>query len=251
MRTNFFTFSKFFSGRIWNTIITIITLLAFVAIFIKDSNYAFLSLIFFAVFLLIILGRIYYVTEKFLHQKNPQGVEKLYTSVKYFTRDGIMIEYEIKKIIQCKQIIMDKHEHEYFWTGSKPPIISSESMRYEKTVEGENGFKKAVFKYKEPLLFNAGFVAHIKMELDDSDKTSNTHIGQAVKEKLQLISFNVQLLYKKGNVPDAKLSRRLINTPNHPYETIKAVPFQNKTLSYEYDLYNPEVGYIYKIEWVR
>lgn len=232
-------------------ILGLITVIGFIFTFIGSPFHATIALIACILFLLIVLFRIFWVTEKYLQIKTRTGFEKLSTSVKYHTRDGKFINYELKKYLQCKRTIASTHEHIYHWTGSKSPGIESETMILQQVQDADNGYKKAVFKLKEPLIYGSVFVAHIKMQLDDSDKKSEPQLEQMVLERMQLISFKVQLLYKRGNVGDAQLMRRPNNQTNLPYEFLEAIPFDKKMFSYEYNLFSPEVGYTYRLSWVR
>lgn len=205
----------------------------------------------FCVFLLVILARIFWVTDRFLSKKAPDGIDKITTSVKYFTLDGLIITYEIEKFLQCKQLVLNEHEHSFHWTGTNTPIITSDTMLFDKIVDGNNGFKKAVFKIKNPIPYNGAFMAHIRMQIDDSNKQSQPHISVSVNEPTQMINFTVQILYKRRNITDARLMRKRIDTPTLPYVLIKSIPFDAKTGCYQNSVYEPEVGYSYKIEWTR
>lgn len=242
---------QFIFGNTFIAIVNVVSLIGFALLFITNEKQGIIALIAFVVFLLILLFRVFWVTDQFLKNKSPNGYEKLSTSAKYLS-DGNLIQYELKKFIQCKQILMGKHEHNFYWTGSRDPKISSETMEYEKTVEAEDGYKKAIFKFKTPLIYNGVFVAHIKMEIDDSDKRSSPHLEHYIKDRTQLVSFKVQLPYKKKRViPDAKLSRRPINSVNTPYEHLNAIKFDRNTFTYEHNLFEPEVGYSYRLDWER
>ncbi len=242
---------QFFFGTTFIAIINVMSIIGFVVLFVTTEEQAIIALVAFILFLIALFIRAYWVTDQFLKNKSPNGYEKLSTSAKY-TCDGNTVFFELKKFIQCKQVIMNTHEHSFYWTGSKDPRISSETMEYVQTIPTENQYRKAIFKFKEPLVYNGVFVAHIKMEMDDSDKRSSPHMEQYVRERTQLISFKVQLPYKnKRVIPAAKLSRRPINSVNSPYEFLSSISFDKNTKTYEHNIFEPEVGYSYRLEWIR
>jgi hypothetical protein len=241
----------FFFGTTFLAIVNVMSIVGFIVLFVTNKTQAIVALVMFVVFLIIILLRVFWVTDQFLKNKSRIGYDKLSTSAKYHTRDGRMITYEVVKFIQCKQILTQRHEHIFYWSGSTLPTITSDTMTFEKVVDDDDGFKKAIFRFKTPLVYNGVFIAHIRMQLDDTDRRSSTHIEQYIKDPMQLVSFNVQLLYKRGNVPDARLLRRPIGATSIPHEPIDAVPFDKKTFSYLRDVYDPEVGYTYRLEWTR
>ena len=242
---------KFFFGTTFLALVNVASIIGLVALFVSNKEQTIVALLAFVGFLIILLLRFFWVTEQFLRNKSAKGFDKLSTSVKYYTTDGKIIIYELKKFIQCKKILMDTHEHVFYWSGTKVPIITSETMEFEKIGDAPNGFKNAIFKYKTPLTYNNVFVAHIRMEIDDTDKLSSTYVEQFVREPMQLISFKVQLLYKKGNsIADARLVRKVIDS-HTPFEHVKSIPFDKKISSYEHNLFDPFVGYTYRLEWNR
>lgn len=223
----------------------------FFYVFLAARDQAIIALLVFIVFLLLIFVRIFYVSRSFLAQRTEDGYDRLATMAKFHCSDGKMVLYDLHKFIQCKQIMMAKHEHEFRWTGSSDPKISSDTMNYEGPQPGEKGFTRAIFRFKKPLLYNDVFVVHIRMEIDDTDKKSKPYLQHWVHDPVQMITFRVELPYKTGRVQDARLLFREIGKEHEEYKFIRGVPFDKKTSSYEYAVYNPQVNHCYMIEWVK
>lgn len=241
-----------FAGGYFNFFAGICSIVSLFLIFAKDKNQLILSLIVFIVFLVICFLRLIWFTSQFLMSKSENGYYKLATIVKYTTSDGKHITHDLQKYIQCKQMIMMEHDHEFYWTGSQEPVIESETMKFEEIRKGDDHYKKAILKFITPLVYNRFFLVHIRMILDDSNGSSKPYINMRVKENTQLITFRVELLHKKRKVPDATLSRSKISANGSDIsEFIEMVPFNSKTFSYDCNKYNPEVGYSYKLEWEK
>ena len=240
-------------GNYFNIIAGLASIIGLFIVFLPGKNQVIIALSAFIVFLLIILLRIFWLTEQFLKNKSENGYDKLATIVRYRSEDGRFITNEIQKYIQCKMLIMDKHIHEYYWSGSGQPIVESDTMNFDSIKDSEDGYKKAILKFKNPLVYNGFFIVHIRMKMDDADQISKPYINMRVKEKTQLITFKVELFYKHGNhVQNARISKKKLATlAPAGDEYIDNIPFNTKTFSYEYNIYDPEVGYSYKIEWEK
>jgi hypothetical protein len=183
-------------GNYFNLIAGSASIVGLFIVFLPNKNQAIIALCAFITFLLIILLRIFWLTEQFLKNKSENGYDKLATIVRYNSEGGRFITYEIQKYIQCKMLIMDKHIHEFYWSGSRLPKVESETMNFDSIKEGEDGYKKAILKFKTPLVYNGFFMVHIRMKMDDTDQRSKPYISMRVKEKTQLITFKVELLNK-------------------------------------------------------
>ena len=228
----------------------------FICIIYFDEHKAIIALLAFIAFLIIILIRVFYFFSSYLEATEPNGYKNLATYSKYITTDGDVIIFELHKYIVCKQLIMSSHEHEYNWSGTKQPIITSEiagSIRNIPTDAGQ--WNKVIIELEKPLVYNDFAIVQLRMQLDDIDHASKTHILQRVERELQLIQFEAELKYKSqqtGLIPDARLSYRKVGMPvDVDFELITTVPFDRLTSSYKHIVYNPKVNYAYKLEWVR
>lgn len=183
------------------------------------------------------------------------GYETLSTFVRYSTSDGNNIQYEIFRHLQNKVLVRDHIEHKFQWTGTKPPRITSclQDISEIQPVDGTAQSKVKV-NFKKPILFNEVEVVHLRMELDDSDHSSNTYVGLLVHEPTKAITFKVELLHSKTkyNGAYAKVLKNDIdkNKGNPPTE-IASVKFDPVSKSFEYILPNPAPGHRYSLEWER
>jgi hypothetical protein len=214
---------------------------------------AIIALSFFVAFLIAVFYKFFDFFNSYLNNKTNSGYQNLATFSRYYTNDGDTITYESLKFIVCKSIILDKHEHRYIWTGSQVPNISSDTATVESTIKTEAGeFDKVIFKFKEPLLYNDFAVIHIRMTCDDADHQSKPQLESYVRGKLKLIEFKVELRHKKGIIKPARLYKRKIDTSaNDDYKLIQEVQFDKSTSSYTHVMYNPPIGFAYKLSWDR
>lgn len=252
MNFNPIRYLKEFFGNYFNFIAGAASVIGLGVVFVRSSTALIIALVSFILFLIALFFRFVWVTEQFLKNKSENGYDKLATIVKYRTEDRRLISYDIQKYIQCKQVLMDEHVHQYHWTGTSHPVIQSDTMNFVCIKDGDDGYKKAVLKFKTPLIYNSFFIVHINMKIDDSDGKSKPYISIRVTEKTQLLTFSVELFYKTGRrIPDARISRKKLSDVPADFEFITNVPFNKKTLSYNWEVYDPEVGYAYKIDWIK
>lgn len=240
----------FFSGY-FSLIASIASILGLIIVFIPNKNQDIIALIAFIVFLLIILWRIFYVTKQFLLLKTEKGEHRFATYVNYSTIDGIHVCYELHKFLQCKTFIINEHIHEFSWSGTKMPVVTSmrqDIVRVEKSTSKED-YDKLILKYRKPLIYNDFSVVHIKMDIDDSDRQSRPYCSQRIEEEIQLLSFRVELKNLTAS-HDAKIMRKKFKTNlEQEYQTIGFVPFDTHSRSYYHVEFQPEIGYAYKIDW--
>jgi len=243
------TIKLFFSGY-FSLVASIASIIGLIIVFVPNKNQDLIALLAFIIFLLIIIVKFFFVAQKFLQQHTESGYRKFATYVRFSTEDGKHISYVIQKYIQCKTLVMDEHVHEFSWTGSHAPIISSTQQEFKELQRtGDGHYDKAIFKFKTPLSYNDFAIVDIKMDLDDSDKKAKPFCAQRVTEKIQLLSLRIELK-NVSKIHNARIMRKKINTPlDQEYKAVDFVPFDTHSRSYEYNLYNPEVGYSYKIDW--
>ncbi|MDP2805003.1 MAG: hypothetical protein Q8O24_03590 [Gallionellaceae bacterium] len=225
------------------------------ATFASDPLKANIALGAFLLFLIFLGWRAQRTFDQVLGKTYPRGYETLSTFVRYSTSDGNNIQYETFRHIQNKVLVRDHMEHQFLWTGSKPPKITSclQTIGDSQPVVGTAKSKVRV-NFKKPILFNEVEVVHLRMEIDDSDHTSETYVGLLVREPTKAITFKVELLHvkQKYNGAYAKVLRNDIdkNNGNPPLE-IDSVKFDIVSKSFEYILANPTPGYRYSLEWER
>lgn len=240
---------RFFSGT-FGLIASIASIIGLIIVFVPDENKAVIALSVFVIFLIIILFRIFFVVETLLSRSYEKGFYKFATYVRYCTNDGNHIAYDLYKYVQCKTISLSEYEHDFYWSGTRPPVISSKLQKFISIVQSPNGgMDKATFEFKTPLVYNDFGVIHIRMDLDDTDNRSQHYCEQTIKEEVHILNFRIELLHLANNA-DAKIMRkRLSAIQSRGYEVIGYVKFDTNSKSYEHLLFNPEMGYAYRIEW--
>ena len=83
--------------------------------------------------------------------------------------------------------------------------------------------------------------------------TRQPHLDVKVEEPISVVDFRVILAYKDSNFSErAQFMRKPINSgiPTD-YQILETVSFNTYSKSYEYVLTNPEVGYFYRLEWIK
>lgn len=176
--------------------------------------------------------------------------------VKYSTEDSFFIKYDIYRHVVCKRLFKSEILHPFKWSGSKAPTKCSSNLQkfikiLPSTSTDRPEYDYALLKFNKTMLFNHTAVVHFRAELDDTDHQSKTHLGSKVTDCIDLISYRVELKYKKTQSP-AHLYRRPINTCLPPeWELLTSYPFDLITKSYECHIISPEIGYFYKLEWER
>jgi hypothetical protein len=223
--------------------------------FASDPIKANIALASFLLFLIFLGWRAQRTFNQVLGKTYLHGYETLSTFVRYSTSDGDNIQYETFRHIQNKALIRDHIEHEFRWTGSTPPKVTSclQEVGDIQPVEGTARSKVRV-NFKKPILFNEVEVVHLRMEINDSDHKSETYVGLLVREPTKTITFKVELLHakQKYNGAYAKVLRGDLDKNNgNPPKEIASVKFDIVSKSFEYILPNPQPGYRYSLEWDR
>lgn len=246
---------KIYWGQVFVIITGIASIASLVLFFTTSVINGAIALAIFAVFLLIILLKLFSVLDKIVRFKTKNGYLNIATYYRYYTTDGKVIDFGVQKHIMCKQAVQSNYTHEFYWTGSKIPEINSDTMSFVSVTKGSEGsYDKANFQFKKPLMYNDVGIAHVSMLLDDSDLRSQPFIMSRVEGTLNLLHFEVVLKHKahQENVPDARLLKKNgASQVDLGFNIIKTIPFDHLTASYETTIYDLSVGYIYKIEWDR
>ena len=88
------------------------------------------------------------------------------------------------------------------------------------------------------------------MELDDTDKKSDTFLSSRILQPVDVIHFRVVLKYR-DDFENAILEKISMSSVLSKYEKIREIAFDKETHSFEHHLLTPDVGYIYRIRWNR
>jgi len=234
---------------------SVASVLSVLSLLLYDKTNAILALIFVILFLVCILFRILIFFKNYFNFNYPNKLIKIATSYKYVTNnDGTMITYEVYKTVQSKTTLLNEHTHRYDWSGTEEPTIDSDLQEIVKKIKGgKRDYGLVTLRFKEPLLYNEIGIIHIKMICDDSDKKSKPYLESRVEEPTKMIQFETILKHKPNDYNEpAKLSRKKIESEKpDEYRYIRSVDFDNSTKSYSYILVSPDIGYFYKLEWIK
>ena len=174
---------------------TCASIFGLVIVFLPNPWALILALSIFVSMLMWIFYKIINLIDSFVSNKTSEGYLKFATYVRYSTSDGKHIHYELYKFIQCKQLLMDMHLHEFNWSGSKEPRVSSSQKDFIQIVKpiSKNDLPKVALKFKKPLVYNDISIVEIIMDIDDSDHKSKKFVGHPVLENIQLINSSCGL----------------------------------------------------------
>lgn len=223
--------------------------------FCYDKNKAIIALIAIIVFLLALLFTIWYALSKIIRNNNESEFQKLSFFTKYECLDKTHIKYDGYRLIQSKRPVLSEIKWMFKWSGSVPPKISSTLQNCDGKIisNSTNDYDHTVLKFKKALTYNESAVVHFHAEMDDVDGLAQPHLDVKIEEPISVVDFRVILAYKTPDFSEqAKFMRKRINSsvPND-YEIIETVSYNPNSKSYEYVLTNPEVGYYYRLEWVK
>lgn len=217
-----------------------------------------LSLIALGIFILTLLFLFYSFNRtlnQYLSNRYPSGYHLNTNIIKYSSKDGKIVIYEIFKYLQSKKLVLSNHEHGYKWSGTKKPSLSSEFQEIiEQTFDPTSKkYDRVLLKFKTPLLFNDTGLVHLLFEMDDSDQKSETHVMIKVKDIMELIYVTIEFKYKPDNYSqDAKLYFRPFHSDRpEDFTLVESIPFDTKTKTYHKKLFKPNVEHYYKIVWER
>lgn len=223
--------------------------------FCSDKNKSIIALFAIIVFLLALLFSFWYAINKLIRNNNENEFQKLSFFTKYECLDKTHIKYDGYRLIQSKRPVLSEIKWMFKWSGSVPPKISSTLQNCDGKIvtSSSNDYDHAVLKFKKALTYNESAVVHFHAEMDDVDGLAQPYLDVKIDEPISVVDFQVTLAYKASDFSEqAKFMRKRINSavPAN-YEIIGTVNYNPNSKSYEYVLTNPEVGYYYRLEWVK
>ena len=218
----------------------------------SDKNIAIIALISLLSAQCLILIIVIHLIKSYIKKKNPQKYLPIAHFNYYKKISDTHIIYDAYRIIQAKDLIMTKFPWNFKWTGKQPPIITSNLQECDGKIIGPVDDTAVIMVLKKPIYYDDTETLHFHSEMNDIDHSSQPHSDVRVdKYPYQVIYFKVELLYPQiNNRTDARIMRaKLDSRVPDEYKTIDTTKFDSNTMSYNYVLYNPEVGYNYRIEW--
>ena len=240
----------------WLAILSGISSIAgFVVALCSDKDKAIIVLIAIIIFLIALLLSVWYAISKIVHIEHEKDYLKLSFFTKYECLDKTHVAYDGYRLIQSKRVFLPDIKWSFKWTGSRPPIISSslQNCNGQIIASPSNDYDHAILKFKKALYYNESAVVHFHADMDDVDGTAQPHLDVRVDEPISVVEFRVILAYKAPDFAEqARFMRKPINSrvPTD-YQILETVNFNTHSKSYEYVLTNPEVGYFYRLEWVK
>ena len=221
----------------------------------SDQSKVVIVLIAIIVFLVALLLSVWYAIHKIVHKEFDREYIKLsfFTKCEYINQNHII--YDGYRLIQSKRAFLPSIKWAFKWSGSKQPIISSTLQDCDgKIIENtSNDYDHVVLKFKKALSYNESAVVHFHANMDDVDNTAQPYLDVKIEEPISVVDFRVILAYKDDHFSErAQFMRKPINSgiPTD-YQILETVSFNSYSKSYEYVLTNPEVGYFYRLQWVK
>ena len=240
----------------WLAILSGISSIAgFVIALCSDKDKAIIVLVAIIVFLVALLLSVWYAISKIVHKEHDRDYLKLSFFTKYECLDRTHIAYDGYRLIQSKRAFLSDIKWAFKWTGTRPPRISSslQSCNGQIIASSSNDYDHVVLKFKKALFYNESAVVHFHADMDDVDGKAQPHLDVKVEDPISVVDFRVILAYKEADFAEqARFMRKPINSKvPTDYQILETVNFNTHSKSYEYVLTNPEVGYFYRLEWVK
>lgn len=190
-----------------------------------------------------------------LHTKYTNGYKPIATFMRYSTSDGKNGVYECFRHIQIKEPLTKSIPYRFYWTGSKPPKISSTLQRIGDVKPHNGGSGSEVeLHFNDAKYYNSSEIVHTQMHVDDSDEKSEPYVCLKITDPMQLIHLRSELLHAKPQnfSQKAYVERRLITANSAaPFELVATVAMDPTTKAFEHIITTPEPGYNYRLRWDR
>lgn len=217
-----------------------------------EAHVAFVAIL---VTCLIVLGYVFWRVRCWQKSIFPKGYRPISTFVRYSTTDGKSITHETFRHIQIKHTFLSKIEHRYSWSGTKPPVVSSDLQSIgSEEVDTATGFNVRRVHFEKPRFYNEAEVVHLRSVCDDSDEKSSPYVSMLIDTPTTFIHFRVELLHcskaAHGGMK-AAIERKLQTKSGDVFEKLGEVAFDVNSRSFSHLLKHPEAGYVYRMRWDR
>lgn len=205
------------------------------------------------VFLLSVLILNIYGVFQFIKKENGKPYKKISIFATFETCNDTHSKYETYRVIQSKRLALTYFDHEFKWSGTKQPIISSDiQIKGKYTPKDATEYDVVRLHFKKPLIFNDTATVHFRAELDDVDHVAKPYLEFKVDTPINLILYKIILKNKPADFNEsATLYKKPIDARIGVYESVCTVSFDPITKTYQYPLIDPTVGYFYKLEWKK
>lgn len=234
---------------------TISSIIGLIVVFFDNKNAVIISLITFCIVLVIILIGVLLTLSRLLKQNSPEPYERISSFFEFRSDDGQKSTFELYRLIQSKRALLTHIEYKFKWSGTKEPVLSSNSQKLGPVIESHdaNTWDKCDIFFKTPLTYNESTVVHIKTENDDYDGKAEPYISSKLDTPIKIMQFKVLLSYKPdGYTEKAKFERKRIGADvDAKWEYLESIAFDPLYKQYQHVAVDPEPGYIYRIMWVK
>lgn len=232
------------------------SVIGLIVVFIDKSWAVYVALSFICLSLISFIFAFVCLVSKRFETKYPEGFKRVASFCFYRTEDCKNITCTTKRIIQSKSLCLSEIDHQYKWTGIKlPEVTAGKHTVVSKVVANSTGdydFSVAKVKLAEPLLYDESSVICIDTVVNDSDQVSKPFLGTKVEYPVGHLVFSILLGYKPDSFAEpATLQRKKLKCDLAEFEFVEEIPFDAKHKRYYAEYENPEIGYLYKIEWIR
>ena len=154
--------------KVFNVVAGCASIMGVFYLFFSDKVNGIIALCAFSLFLLLLLVATWVGVIKLIKKEHPSEYKKITVFTSFETTDGIHGIYEVFKVIQSKRLILQQVEHNFKWTGSKMPEVSSELQEIKQIIKTTaNEYDKAILLLKKPLGYNETGTIHFKALTDD------------------------------------------------------------------------------------
>lgn len=234
---------------------TISSIVGLIVVFFDNKNAVIISLITFCSVLVIILVGVLLTLFRLLKQNSPEPYERISSFFEFRSDDGQKSTFELYRLIQSKRALLTHIEYKFKWSGTKEPLLSSNSQKLGPVIESHdaNTWDKCDIYFRTPLTYNESTVVHIKTENDDYDGKAEPYISTKLDTPIKIMQFKVLLSYKpEGYTEKAKFERKRIGADiDAKWEYLDSIDFDPLYKQYQHVAVDPEPGYIYRIMWVK
>lgn len=227
---------------------TFLTVVAFVIELLSKSKAAtIVALLVYAVGITWLVVAVYRLFSKSMKMRSRDGFCRMAATSIFRTDDGKTGVFEFRRYIQSKSPFLSSVKHDYKWKGNGEPEISSAGRKLEPVKNPDpNEYDHVIVPLGRNLFYNECAVVSVKFEGAYADCCPL--FRHKVEELVGPIEFKVMLGHLQ-NAADAILYRKKIGAKvDNDYEEIRHVPFNPAFRMYDYT-FEPEAGYVYKLEW--
>jgi len=248
-------FLKAYIGNIYAGLVSLCTILGFVALFIHDKTACIVAVSAFCIGLFILICGIFRAINKLVQDYSDREYRSISSFYNFQSNDGCKSTFEVYRLIQCKRLFLTGIPYNFKWTGTKVPILTSNAQTIENINhnKNKNAWDCAFIKFSHPLRYNECTVVNVKSDNDDYDGTAKPWLSCKLETPIEIMFFRVMLSYKpEGFKSPAVFERKQIGTEiDGTYEYMESVEFNAGNKQYSFCKVNPEPGYIYRLRWEK